>query len=87
MENIKLSWKVTPHHFPGYAEQVSKILVSKLTLVHLIAQETFNARVIRFQQMATNYFLVKIRTSKSRVCMTLHLISKYISRLNVKDLT
>ena len=85
MENVQL-YKITPHHFPGDAEQVSKILVSKLTLVHLIAQETFNAKDIRFQQMSTNYFLVKIRTSKSCVCVTLHLISKYISYLNIKDL-
>jgi hypothetical protein len=75
-----------PHYFPGDAEQVSKILVSKFTLVHLIAQETFNAKVVRSQQMATDYFLVKIRASKSCVWMTLHLISKYVSYLNVKDL-
>ena len=74
MENVQLRYKITSHHFPGDAEQVSKILVSKLALVHLNAQETFNAKVLRFQQMATNYFLVKFRTSKSCVYMTLHLI-------------
>jgi hypothetical protein len=78
--------KITPHHFPGDAEQVSKILVSKLTLVHLIAEESFNAKVVRFQQMVNNYFLVKIRASKSCVCLTLHFISKYVSYLNIKDL-
>jgi len=86
MENVKLRYKISPHHFPGDAEQVSKIFVSKLTSVHLIAQETFNAKVVRFQQMATNYFLVKIKTSLSCVCVTLNLISKYVSYLNVKNL-
>jgi len=81
-----MRYKITPQHFRDDAEQVSKIWVAKLTLVHLIAQETFNDKNVRFQQMVTNSFLVKIRASKSCVCMTLHLISEYVLYLNVKDL-